>query len=131
MKFLLDTSVLIHSLLSQPKLNRQALSFLADESSELYFSAASSWEIVIKASLGKLTLPERPAEFVTRAIRFLSLRSVEITYLHTLAVGVLPHHHRDPFDRVLIAQAQEEGLILLTADRVFSKYAVEQIFCGF
>lgn len=95
MKFLLDTSVLIHSLLSRPKLNRQALGLLADEASELYFSAASSWEIVIKASLGKLTLPERPTEFVPRAIRFLSLRSLEITYLHTLAAGVLPHHNRD------------------------------------
>jgi len=129
-KYLLDTSVLIHSQISQPKLNRRALDLLADNSSELYFSAVSSWEITIKVGAGKLFLPERPAEFVTSAMRFMSLRSLDITHLHALAVDGLPNHHRDPFDRLLIAQALSEQMTLLTADRVFQKYKVELIFCG-
>ena len=130
MKYLLDTSVLIHSLISQPKLNDRALRLLASDSSELYLSAVSSWEIAIKAGTGKLALPERPRQIVSRAMRSMSLRSLDITQVHALAVEDLPNHHRDPFDRMLIAQALAEGLVLMTADRVFEKYKVEQVFCG-
>jgi PIN domain nuclease of toxin-antitoxin system len=130
MKYLVDTSVLIHSQISQPKLNDRTLNLLADNSSELYLSAVSSWEIIIKAGTGKLVLPDRPAEFVTRAMRFMSLQSLNITHLHALAVDALPNHHRDPFDRMLIAQALSEQMTLLTADHVFQKYKVDLIFCG-
>ncbi len=130
MKYLVDTSVLIHSLLSQPKLNQRGLKLLADSSSKLFLSAVSSWEIAIKVGIGKLVLPERPAEFVTRAIRIMSLQSLDITHIHALAVFELPGHHRDPFDRLLIAQAQTEGMTILTDDAIFQKYEVEQIFCG-
>lgn len=130
MRYLLDTSVLLHSLTTPPKLNQRAMSLLADETSELYFSAASSWEMVIKAGIGKLVLPEAAAEFVARAMRLMSLRPLEISHLHALAIASLPAHHPDPFDRILIAQAVEEGMTLLTEDRVFEKYEVEQVFCG-
>ena len=130
MKYLLDTSVLIHSLLSRPKLNQRAINLLGDESEEFFLSVASSWEIVSKARSGKLVLPDSAGEFLTRAMRLMSLHSVPITQLHALAVGDLPHHHRDPFDRMLIAQAREEGLVILTADRIFEKYKVEQVYCG-
>lgn len=130
MKYLVDTSVLIHSLISQPKLNQRALNLLADNSSELYVSAVSSWEITIKSGTGRLVLPERPAEFVTRAMQVMSLQSLDITHVHALAVDGLPNHHRDPFDRMLIAQALSEQMTLLTADRVFQKYKVNLIFCG-
>src|SRR5712692_6121128 len=130
MKYLVDTSVLIQSQISQPKLNLRALDLLADNSSELYLSPVSSWEITIKTGSGKLMLPERPSEFVTRAMRLMSLRSLDITHLHALAVDGLPNHHRDPFDRMLVAQAISEQMTLLTADRVFQKYKVNLIFCG-
>jgi PIN domain nuclease of toxin-antitoxin system len=130
MKYLVDTSVLIHSLISRPKLNDRALRLLADDSSELFLSAVSSWEIAIKSGTGKLDLPERPSQMVTRAMRSMSLQSLDISHLHALAVEDLPHHHRDPFDRMLIAQARSEGMVLLTADRIFEKYKVEQVFCG-
>ncbi|MGB7730795.1 MAG: type II toxin-antitoxin system VapC family toxin [Candidatus Acidiferrum sp.] len=130
MKCLLDTSVLSHSLLSQPKLNQRAMSVLRDESVELYLSVASSWEIIIKSRSGKLDLPEEPAEFLTRVLRIMSLQSLQITQLHALAVGDLPPYHRDPFDRMLIAQAREEGLVILTVDRIFEKYKVDQVYCG-
>jgi len=130
MKYLVDTSVLIHSLIAQSKLNQRAISLLSDKSSELYLSAVSSWEITIKVATGKLILPDRPAEFVTRAIRIMSLQSLDITHLHAFAVDTLPNHHRDPFDRMLIAQALAEGMVLLTRDRDFEKYEVEQVYCG-
>jgi PIN domain nuclease of toxin-antitoxin system len=130
MKYLVDTSVLIHSLISRPKLNHRALELLADNSSELYLSAVSSWEITIKVGAGRLVLPERPAEFVTRAMQILSLQALDITHFHALALDTLPSHHGDPFDRMLIAQAISEQLTLLTTDRVLQKYKVDLIFCG-
>ena len=130
MKYLVDTSVLVHSLISKPKLSDQALNLLADDSSELYLSAVTSWEIAIKVGSGKLLLPGRPSEIVTRAMRLMSLQPLDITHLHALTVEELPNHHRDPFDRMLVAQANTERMVLLTADRIFEKYEVEQVFCG-
>jgi PIN domain nuclease of toxin-antitoxin system len=130
MKCLVDTSVLIHSLTSRPKLNQRALELLADNSSDLYLSAISSWEIIIKVRTGRLVLPERPAEFVTHAMRAMSLRPLDITHVHALELDELPEHHRDPFDRLLIAQALSEQMTLLTTDRVLQKYKVDLVFCG-
>jgi len=130
MKYLLDTGVLIHGLISKPQLNHRALSLLQDDSSDLYLSSASSWEIAIKAATGKLSLPGRPTDVLTKAIQFLSLQSLGITHLHALAAGELPPHHRDPFDRMLIAQARAEDMILLTTDPIFKNYDVNCIFCG-
>src|ERR1700739_2383170 len=130
MKYLVDTSVLIHSLIARSKLSHRAVNLLANNSSELYLSAVSPWEITIKVGTGKLTLPESPAEFMTRAMRIMSLKGLDITHLHALAVDDLPHFHRDPFDRMLIAQARTERMVLLTRDRIFEKYEVEQVFGG-
>jgi PIN domain nuclease of toxin-antitoxin system len=130
MKYLVDTSVLIHSLISNPNLNHRALELLADNSSELYLSAVSSWEITIKVRAGRLVLPERPAEFVTRAMQIMSLRALDITHLHALAVDALPNYHGDPFDRMLIAQAVSEQMTLLSTDRTLQKYKVDLMFCG-
>lgn len=130
MKYLLDTSVLIHSLILQPKLNRRALDLLADTSSELYLSAVSSWEIAIKTGTGRLVLPERPSQFVARAMKLMSLQLMDITHAHAFALDMLPDYHRDPFDRMLIAQAVTEKMTLLTADRALQPYKVEMVFCG-
>ena len=130
MKFLLDTGVVIHNLIAKSRLNRRALRLLADDSAELYLSAASSWEITIKAGTGKLVLPERPSEFVIRAIQLMSLQALDITLSHVAALERLPNYHRDPFDRMLIAQAQVEGLVLLTADHNLEQYQVKTFWCG-
>jgi PIN domain nuclease of toxin-antitoxin system len=130
MKYLLDTGVLIHNLIAQPKLSRRALELLAHSSSELYISAASSWEIAIKAGSGKLVLPERPSDFMIRAIQLMSLQPLDITHSHIAALEKLPNYHRDPFDRILMAQALAEGLIFLTADRNLKRYPVEMFWCG-
>jgi PIN domain nuclease of toxin-antitoxin system len=130
MRYLLDTHVLIHSLISQPKLNQKALELLSDDSSVLVLSAITPWEVSIKVNLGKLELPHDISEFFVRARRLMSLQALDITHAHALAMGDLPRLHRDPFDRMLIAQARTEGLTLLTADRIFQRYDVPVIFCG-
>ena len=130
MKYLLDTNVFLWSNGAPERLNRQATTILSSGSSEIYLSAASSWEIAIKFSLGTLSLPSPPSQFIPDALRILSIRALEISHFHALAAGALPAHHRDPFDRMLIAQAHSEEMVLLTADKVFAKYDVETLFCG-
>jgi PIN domain nuclease of toxin-antitoxin system len=129
-RYLLDTSVFLWSNGAPEKLNRQATAVLSSISSEVYLSAASSWEIAIKFTLRRLRLPRPPSQFVPDAMRILSIRSLEVSHFHSLAAGELPPHHRDPFDRMLIAQARSEEMVLLTADKVFAKYDVETLFCG-
>jgi len=130
MRYLLDTNVFLWSLGAEHKLNNQATKLLSSSVSELYLSTASSWEIAIKFALGSLTLPKAPLEFIPYALGLLAIRSLDITHLHALAAGELPPHHRDPFDRMLIAQSRAEGMVLLTGDRAFTEYDVESIFCG-
>jgi PIN domain nuclease of toxin-antitoxin system len=128
-KYLLDTNVFLWSNGAPEKLNRRATTVLSG-SSEVYLSAASSWEIAIKFALRALRLPSPPSQFIPEALRMLSIRSLEISHVHSIAAGALPPHHRDPFDRMLIAQACSEEMVLLTADKVFAKYEVEAMFCG-
>jgi PIN domain nuclease of toxin-antitoxin system len=129
-KYLLDTNVLLHSIVSQPKLNASALRVLADPSSELYLSPVSSWEMAIKASIGKLRLPEPSSRVVARAMSSMSLRSVDVTHAHAFALENLPAYHQDPFDRLLIAQAIIEQFVLMTADHIFERYQVQIFFVG-
>jgi PIN domain nuclease of toxin-antitoxin system len=112
------------------KLNQKAQELLADESQEIYLSAASSWEITIKFALGKLRLPEAPERFIPEQMAIGAIRQLPITHYHALAVGKLAGYHNDPFDRMLIAQARSEEMILLTADSLISKYDVETMWCG-
>lgn len=130
MNYLLDTSVFLWSLGAEHKLNKKALELLSSKSAKLYLSAASSWEIAIKFALGDLTLPNPPSQFIPRAMSSLAIGSLEITHSHALLAGELPPHHRDPFDRMLIAQAQAEEMVVLTADRTFQRYHVELVLCG-
>lgn len=130
MKFLLDTNVFLWGLSAEHKLNARTQEILKSSSSELYFSAASSWEIAIKFALGSLTLPEAPSAFIPQALRSWAIQSLDITHEHALRTGELPAHHRDPIDRLLIAQAVTEEMTLLTADRVFQKYKLNLVYCG-
>jgi PIN domain nuclease of toxin-antitoxin system len=94
---------------------------------ELYLSAASAWEIAIKSSLGRLRLPMDPAEYVRTRLLQSQTVPLAISHEHALRVASLPAHHRDPFDRLLIAQAQLEGLVIMTSDTHFAAYEVEVI----
>jgi PIN domain nuclease of toxin-antitoxin system len=129
-KYLLDTNVFLWGAGTPDKLNKQATRLLSSVASEVYLSAASSWEIAIKFALGSLPLPKPPSQFIPQAMRVMSLRSLDITHTHSIAADELPRHHRDPFDRMLIAQAQSEMMVLLTADATFRRYDVEMVLCG-
>jgi len=129
-KYLLDTSVFLWTAGAPDKMNKEAATLVSSRSSKLYLSAVSSWEIAIKLALGSLILLRRPSEFIPDAMRALTIQALDITHSHALAAGELPPHHRDPFDRILIAQARAENMALLTADRAFAKYDVETLFCG-
>ena len=130
MKFLLDTHCWLWLQADHERFDADLLESLAAPASRRYLSAASVWEIVIKHAIGKLRLPEPPAIYVPERMRVSRVRELPITHAHALAVGVLPPHHRDPFDRVLVAQAQIEGLTLVTADSTLTHYDVRLIQVG-
>jgi len=130
MKFLLDTVIWLWSVGETARLNEPAREVLTSPEHELYFSAASVWEIAIKTSIGKMQLPESARQVVPRETARQGLRPLPVSYSHALAVCDLPLHHGDPFDRLLIAQAQHESLTLITADRHMKLYSVEILWAG-
>ena len=118
MKLLVDTHVLLWWLDDNPSLSAQARSLIGDPQNTVFLSAVSLWEIWLKQSLGKLRLP---ADFEAR-LAMEDFEALPLTAAHTRQVALLPWHHRDPFDRMLIAQAQAVGLTLLTADEAVAAY---------
>jgi PIN domain nuclease of toxin-antitoxin system len=98
---------------------------IAAEETNLVLSAASVWEIAIKYARGTLPLPQAPTEYVNERLKRTRTRPLPITHAHALRAGELPRHHRDPFDRLLVAQAQLEGLRLVTDDPHIRRYDVE------
>jgi PIN domain nuclease of toxin-antitoxin system len=119
MKLLLDTHVVLWWLHDSPELSGEVKDLL-DTEPAVYVSAVSPWEIAIKQSLGKL---DGPADLAER-VRDSQFTSLPITAGHGVRAGRLPQHHRDPFDRVLVAQAQTEGMTLLTRDKWIPLYDV-------
>lgn len=107
------------------RLSLQTRALLQDPENQLFLSAASSWEIAIKYALRKLPLPLPPAEYVPTRMETSGTLPLPIQHRHALYAGSLPRHHADPFDRLLIAQAQMENLRILTADPQFENYEVE------
>jgi PIN domain nuclease of toxin-antitoxin system len=120
---LLDTHVLLWWLEDPRQLSKPAKKAIQDGANRVYVSAAVVWEIAIKKALGKLDAPDDLEEMVD-SNRFIAL---PITISHALAVLSLPNYHRDPFDRMLIAQALHEGFRLVTRDQEIAKYPVAQI----
>jgi PIN domain nuclease of toxin-antitoxin system len=119
-KLLLDTHALIWILSDDPRLTAEAREAISDPETFVAVSPASAWEIEIKRALGKLDAPNDLLQQVADA-RFVPL---SITLEHAITAGALPPHHRDPFDRMLIAQALLEGLTIATRDPRFERYAV-------
>ena len=119
---LLDTEALIWWDANDPRLGGRARHSI-QEAADVYVSAASAWEIVIKVALGKLRTKRRPAQAVEDG-GFLPL---PVTFEHAEAVGRLPPHHNDPFDRLILAAALVEGLAIVTSDDRFLQYGVSVI----
>lgn len=130
MKYLLDTAVFLWSVDAQQKLNSRAKQVLENRDDEIFLSPVVSWEIVIKVSRGKLTLARPVGETLNLAFAEFGIQSLPITHAHSLALVGLPSVHNDPFDRMLVAQAKSEGMILMTADAALEKYPVEILWCG-
>ena len=122
MKVLVDTHCWLWMRAEPERLSERSRQLLRDPETALFFSAASAWEIAIKVSAGKLKLPTPPATFVAERLPEDGFSALPVQIAHALRAGELPPHHRDPFDRILIAQAQLEGLTLLTADRRLARY---------
>jgi PIN domain nuclease of toxin-antitoxin system len=129
-KYLLDSGVWLWSISSVERIGKRGLEVLHNGLEEIYFSAASAWELSIKAGLDKLKLPLPPGECIPAFMARQGLRPLAITHTHAVKVYDLPPHHHDPFDRLLIAQAILEDMTILTADRVFAKYSVDVVWCG-
>lgn len=125
MRLLVDTHVWLWWLSEPSRLNSEALARLEDPNSVVLISAASVWEIVIKHSLGKLELPTAPEEFVPIAMAADGMAGLAIEHAHVLQVGQLPPLHRDPFDRLLVAQCQVESVPIMTADPLLLAYDIE------
>jgi PIN domain nuclease of toxin-antitoxin system len=119
-RLLLDTHVLLWALQASRRLSRAARAAIVDPGNEVWVSAVSPWEIEIKRAVGRVRAPDDVLTEIRRA-RFLPL---PITLEHGVAAGTLPLHHRDPFDRLLIGQAQVEGLTVVTHDSDFARYQV-------
>lgn len=124
MKLLLDTHVWLWMQAEPERLSSDARVALEDERNELHLSAASAWEIAIKYELGRLTLPEPPASYVPSRLQRQGVVGMPIEHRHAVAVATLPRHHRDPFDRLLIAQAQTETMAIVTVDPAFDSYDI-------
>jgi PIN domain nuclease of toxin-antitoxin system len=129
-KYLLDTMVWLWSVGSSKIIGTAGLEIIARAEEDIYLSAASSWEIAIKARLGKFQLPEPPARYVPKRLAEQGIRSLPINQDHSLRVYDLPPHHSDPFDRMIIAQAMVEQMTVLTSDPEFEKYPIDVIWCG-
>jgi PIN domain nuclease of toxin-antitoxin system len=125
--FLLDTHVWLWMLKEPERLPNEVLVIVEDGTQDLLLSAASSWEIAIKHSIGRLHLPSPPSRYIPEQMLATAVQGLGIEHSHALEVAALPPHHSDPFDRMLIAQAIVEHLTILTVDPHFSKYDIATI----
>jgi PIN domain nuclease of toxin-antitoxin system len=126
MKILLDTHVFIWALIDETRLSPRARKLIS--SSSLLWSVVSLWEAIQKAQIGKLSLPLPAGSFLTGELSSHHVQLVPVSLGHVLRLESLPLHHRDPFDRLLIAQSIEEGWPIITADPLFARYPVEVIW---
>ncbi|MEQ1631360.1 MAG: type II toxin-antitoxin system VapC family toxin [Planctomycetota bacterium] len=125
MKVLVDTHIWLWWLEGSPKLGASARRLLSDGANELLWSAASTWELAIKLQLGKLRLGQGLDEFLLRMFGSYGLTPLPVHHAHASRVATLPLIHRDPFDRLLVAQSAVEGVPLLTADPLLRQYGIE------
>jgi PIN domain nuclease of toxin-antitoxin system len=127
-RVLLDTHAFLWWISDDPRLSEKAREIIADGRNELFFSAASGWEISIKAGLGRLKVAGDLQRFIADQLSRNAIKVLPIYLSHTLHTRVLPDHHRDPFDRILVSQAILEEMPLLSADPKIPHYPVEVVW---
>lgn len=128
MKALLDTHTFLWWILDDERLSPRVRETIRDPNTTLFLSAASAWEMVIKAQAGRLRLSENPARFIQEQLSLQGIEGLPVQVSHALHVSSLPAHHRDPFDRLLVAQSQMENLPILSSDPLIAQYEVEIIW---
>ena len=128
MRLLLDTHAFLWWVADDPRLPERARAVIAAGDNEIFFSAASAWEIAIKAGLGRVEVPEPLAEFINGQLYANSFEALPVHLRHAAAVATLPDVHKDPFYRMLLAQAIQEGLTLVSGDEQVAGYGVEVVW---
>ena len=126
MKVLIDTHVLLWGLTEESRLSRRVRSLLP--AADVWISVASIWEIIAKVQIGKLALPNPVGPYLTAKLAANGVSVLPVTLDHVLRIEGMDLHHRDPFDRILIAQSLQEKLPIVTADPVFDRYSVQLIW---
>ena len=126
-RFLLDTHAFLWLVQGDPQLSEQARAVICDDGNQLYFSVASIWEIAIKLNIGKLKIGHTIEDIYTLLAQ-LKIENLPIYRSDLIRYLTLPLHHRDPFDRVIIAQAIERDLVMVSADESFRSYPVQQLW---
>jgi len=127
MKLLLDTHAFLFAINEPERLSPKVASLLLDPSVPRWLSAISLWEIAVKIQIGKLDLPKESGYYLKHLLQ-LKAQVLDVGSRHSLGVFDLPMHHKDPFDRILIAQAREEGMVLVTMDPVIKQYEVRTLW---
>ena len=128
MRILLDTCTFLWWITDDHRLSQRSVELISDGNNELLFSAASGWEIAIKAGLGRLDVPDPLDRFVSEHLFRNHISVLPVQLSHALHVHTLPPHHRDPFDRMLVAQAQLEKLPILSSDQRIANYEIEVLW---
>lgn len=127
MNLLLDTHVFLWFIMGSPNLSADARALIEDDANRKFISVASLWEIAIKSSIGKLTLSAPFDKLIPQQLSVNGFELLPIELAHLAAVTTLPFHHRDPFDRLLIAQATVEKMPIVTIDSAFEAYSVTRL----
>ncbi|WP_126445684.1 type II toxin-antitoxin system VapC family toxin [Sulfuricystis multivorans] len=128
MKLLLDTHAFLHWVADDPRLTPKVREVIADMDNEVFVSLIVPWELAIKSALGKICLNQSVGRFVTQQVEANGFSLLGIDLADIALVETLPLHHRDPFDRLLIAQAKNRNLTLVSGDAAFSAYSIKRIW---
>ena len=128
MRLLLDTHAFLWWVGDMPKLSPRARRVIAARGNECFLSVASCWEMAIKVNLGKLDVSGMLERFIPQHVAANGFHELPIELRHAARVARLPFHHRDPFDRLLVSQALEEDLAVVSSDPIFRKYGIKQIW---
>lgn len=128
MRVLLDTHAFLWWVDDAPELTREARKTIASAGNECFLSVASCWEMAIKASIGKLKLAQAVERFIPEQLAANGFRLLEVDFRHVARVEVLPFHHRDPFDRLLVTQAVSEKMAVVSSDAALDSYGIRRIW---
>ncbi|MBW1750984.1 MAG: type II toxin-antitoxin system VapC family toxin [Deltaproteobacteria bacterium] len=128
MRYLLDTHVFLWMAAAPEKLSQKVKGIVSRKNNHLHLSAASGWEISLLNNLGRIELPDDPKRFVPEAMQLLQVAPIPIGFSTAISAAALPLIHRDPFDRIIIAEAKKEKMTILTKDKQFSAYEIQSLW---